>query len=59
MKRESEPPASIEEEKGTVDYRQYLKDRFELKDEEADRIKSLEVKNLPEYYKKQYETLND
>lgn len=46
-----------------ADLKKYLKDRFELKDEDIEKglekIELVKLKDLPEHYKKQYEALKD
>jgi len=42
-----------EEKKEAVDYRQYVKERFEITDKDAEKIESFEAKNLPGHYKGQ------
>ncbi len=58
---------NITEKKGSnedaFDPKKYLKDRFELTDEDiendAEKIELAKLKDLPEHYKKQYEALKD
>lgn len=54
-----EPPLPSVEKREVVDYKQYAKDRFEIKNEDAEKIQSFEIENLPEHYKRQYEALDD
>lgn len=54
-----EPSLPSVENKEAIDYKQYAKDRFEINDEDAEKIEPFEAKNLPEHYKRQYEALND
>ncbi|OGZ34156.1 MAG: hypothetical protein A2Y98_02375 [Candidatus Portnoybacteria bacterium RBG_19FT_COMBO_36_7] len=57
--KDEKPVLSSIEKKDEIDYKQYVKERFEIDDEEAEKIELFEAESLSEHYKRQYEALND